>query len=516
MNRDDLYDAITNIREDLVEEAQNHVFSNPGRKWKRFLSMAAVFALVIGAGSFGLFLIFGGAGAGGGGTAHEPGQAIRYMSYAGPVFPLENLSDAGGITAARNTDFDFSPYISRTETSSNGDTYASYSSHAVITDSYLLTNTTAEDLTVELAYPFAASLDHDAQCIPSITANGEILDAQLRIGPYSGSFEGVWGRNDPDGSVNLDYIDSWEGYQALLSDGSYRDAAFSEMPTLDLPVTVYRVDNYAILDTDTEDTNPTLAFEFQIGSGTIVMSYNANGGRNDYETGHFRRSTSDLDNTYLPPQPMYIVLAGEDLLSYTIQGYMDGGCDKGEEMEIAADVTRYETTLDQFLWDRVQHEPWVDREYPTVLDYVSKETLLGCIAELYVSYGVLSDDPVERYDFGMMEDMIFEAQYLGRVLYLSFEVTIPAGQTLEISASMVKEASFDYYGNGVDCHGYDMMTTLGSDLVFTEQTASISGTDEITILSQNFGFDPENGITKVTLDPAQPHYWLEVYKKEEN
>ena len=41
---------------------------------------------------------------------------------------------------------------------------------------------------------------------------------------------------------------------------------------------------------------------------------------------------------------------------------------------------------------------------------------------------------------------------------------------------------------------------------------SISRYDQIEIVAQNFGFDPANGITEVTLDLTQPHYWLEIRK----
>ena len=57
-----------------------------------------------------------------------------------------------------------------------------------------------------------------------------------------------------------------------------------------------------------------------------------------------------------------------------------------------------------------------------------------------------------------------------------------------------------------------MATTLGSNLTFTEQTASISGYDEIEIISQNFGFDLPGGIIEVVLDSNQDHYWMEIQK----
>ena len=57
-----------------------------------------------------------------------------------------------------------------------------------------------------------------------------------------------------------------------------------------------------------------------------------------------------------------------------------------------------------------------------------------------------------------------------------------------------------------------MASRLGSNLTFTEQTASICRFEEIEIITQNFGFDLEQGITNVTLDLNQDHYWMQVRK----
>ena len=59
-------------------------------------------------------------------------------------------------------------------------------------------------------------------------------------------------------------------------------------------------------------------------------------------------------------------------------------------------------------------------------------------------------------------------------------------------------------------NGYDMVTRLGSNLIFTEQTASLEDRGRIEIVRQNFGFDIENGIDEVELDMEEPHYYLEV------
>ena len=54
------------------------------------------------------------------------------------------------------------------------------------------------------------------------------------------------------------------------------------------------------------------------------------------------------------------------------------------------------------------------------------------------------------------------------------------------------------------------MTQLGSDLTFTRQTASVETRGLVEIVQQNFGFDAENGVTTVTLDPSVEHYYMNV------
>lgn len=115
--------------------------------------------------------------------------------------------------------------------------------------------------------------------------------------------------------------------------------------------------------------------------------------------------------------------------------------------------------------------------------------------------------------------MFMDAYAVDRVCYAAFEVTVPAGECVTVTAMLRKEASYDFYGTGTrnartGVRGYDLATCLGSVLPLTHQTASIETRGLVEILEQNFGFEPENGITTVTLDPAQEHYYLNVVRTE--
>ena len=151
---------------------------------------------------------------------------------------------------------------------------------------------------------------------------------------------------------------------------------------------------------------------------------------------------------------------------------------------------------------------------------VDFEVYYQALCEHLLAYGVLSEGGgVERYDTGQLEDVISELANVDRVFYLEAEVTVPAGGSVTVEAQMTKQASYDFYcahteNRGVS--GYDLVTRLGSSLDFTGQSARLERGDLIEIVRQNFGFDLENGVSSVTLDPEQEHYYLEVRRAAES
>ena len=196
-----------------------------------------------------------------------------------------------------------------------------------------------------------------------------------------------------------------------------------------------------------------------------------------------------------------------------MKGYRDGGCDEGEDIEgVTADLERYETTLGEIVWELLieGREPsYFDEEQ---VDIASDEMLFGSVAELMYDYGMLSDNVAERYAWGSLGDMWSETYNMQRVMYVTFDVVVPANGSVQVDAAMLKDASFDFVGEGTDRNGYDMVTQLGSTLEFSSQSASLSNSQFIEIVYQNFGFDLENGITQVELDVNEPRYYMEIRK----
>ena len=553
MKAERLFRILGLVDESLVEEAVSA--SSPAavqrrHPWGRLLAAAACLAVICGGAYLAGPLRMGGR-AGAGGSGHS--EASTFMSYAGPVFPLTTAEETSSITAERNITLDFAPWIpawlsneemlaDRTwlTEAERQEALAQYdelypeggrwrsSDDILVTDAYTLANPSQEDQTVTLLYPFATSLNDLGRLTPTLTLDGSELETALHVGAYSGGFEGVWDGTivgDPEGSVNLDYADSWEDYKNLLSDGTYLANALGVGPDVSgIPVTVYKfTDPYGPLkDEEAGGPNPSLQVGFDLDySRTAVLTWG-------FDSGNFDRENGTMIQGFSIPQPgelgygedVYCLLVlGEDIQNMTTGGYVTGGADPDTEPLEGCGVTveRYESDLDTMLreilapvWQELRQNTYEQDGAELDVDF---ETWYRAVLEYLLAYGILSPSGAERYGAGWLEDIVSDVDTIDRVCWLEAEITIPAGDSVTLSASMTKEASYDFYcahteNQGVK--GYDLVTALGSTLDFTGQTASLLNTENIEIVRQNFGFDLEAGITEVALDPAEPHYYLEI------
>lgn len=508
MSTEKLYEAITLIDDDLIDEAGTYA---PKKKkavhWKRWTALAACLVLVVGAG--GIFLSqIGGRNASSGNSAGGSGAdgGSTFLSYAGPVFPLTTMDDASGITVQRDITFDFAPWSS-----------VQYSTDIIVTDAYTLTNSTGEDKTLSVLYPFVSNLREVDERLPALTAGGEELNTPLYMGPYSGGFEGVMGPDGPsEEQLNLDQLNSWEEYKALLKSGDYAEKTLADFPDLSgVSVIVYELSDAWGDSGNKNAPNPFLRVTFGLDyAKTTVLSYGFNGGLYDREKGVMGKGFSIPE----PGEPDYgesyfLIVLGDDIENMKIEGYVTGGWDTKTKLDdFGVTVDRYETDLDTIL-RRVTARQWENmQKWDGGITAASYETYHGLFCDYLLSYGVLAGDGgVARYDGGSLEDL--DVAEVGRVCYLETEITIPAGESVTLSARIIKPASFDYYCTHTENQGvcgYDMVPRLGSTLSFTGQTATLLDRGQIEIVRQNFGFNLESGIQTVELDPDIEHYYLEV------
>lgn len=141
-----------------------------------------------------------------------------------------------------------------------------------------------------------------------------------------------------------------EDYISLLADGSYLRNALGDWVMFDQTVTVYEFIN--VQGNHEKSDAPTLAAEFNLDyERTKMLTFNFNGAEYDYENGYMRRSFY-VPNKDSPAynRSYYMIVVGDDITNLNIQGYENGGCHDGEEVEHTfADVTRYEAVFGDIL-----------------------------------------------------------------------------------------------------------------------------------------------------------------------
>lgn len=511
-----LFEALSEISEEKIDEAAPEDRTSRFR-WRKWGVLAAALAVVIGAGSYVLPRLGGSAGAGGAGSD----GASTFMAYAGPVFPLTLKEADSTVTAEREITLDFEPWtpvwVPDEDFEAGG--YYETSTDIRVTDAYTLTNATSEDKTVSVLYPFSGSLQYLWRRQPVLTADGAELEATLHAGGYTGGFQGC-GPGTEELKINLDQVNSWEEYKALLSDGRYQDTALGDYPDLsDIPVTVYRFyDSYGPEpDEKAGYPNPSIRAYFDLDyDKTTVLSYGFHAERYDRENGKMIQGFS-IPKHFHPwyGSPCYLIVIGDDIRGLTTGAYAPGSWgDEAKEMDHAGvSVERYTSDLEAALRTAAEliysGQSWEDvhgDKHPPEF-----EMYFGLFKEFICSYGNLSESGVERYNTSWLEDL--DVENTDRVFYLEAEVDIPAGESVTLKAEMTKEGSYDFactHTENRGVYGYDMVTKLGSNLTCTSQAAVLEDRGQIEIIRQNFGFDLANGVKKVALDPEAEHYYLEV------
>ena len=332
MTRETLYDAITEVRDGLVDEAAQGKPAKGRVSWLKFGAAAAAVAVVVGLGAGALNWSRNNSSHGwgmsnpsgnGGGPGHDEGTV--FTSYAGPVFPLTALGGED-LAARREVTYDFAGWDEE-----------HWPYRVPVTDRYVLENPTGEEQTVTLLYPFASSLGDLRDETPALRLDGAQADTTLRVGGYSGGFQAVPDSEDA-GLLNLKQLNSWEGYRDLLADGSYLERALEGQRDLgDVPVTVYKFTNYWGQEPDSQNgiPNPTIRAEFDLDySKTTVLAYGFHGASIDPDSGHMMQSFS-IPRNFDPEngEDFYLFVLGEDIANLTAQGYATGGADTTKTIE---------------------------------------------------------------------------------------------------------------------------------------------------------------------------------------
>ena len=407
------------------------------------------------------------------------------MSNAGPVFPLTLAQAEPALFADRELLLDCAPYAEENTAA------------ITVTDRYTIRNDSGEDCTVTALYPFVSSLSDLNLLQPVLTADGVAVKSTL----YPGAFPGWFGPASPEPENveerwNIRHAESWTEYQTLLT-GSYQADALAPKTLPEQTVYVYSF----TASGETTANAATLAITVDADpEKTTILSYGINGyGQND-ATGQPQYSYF----TRVHNQTLHLLaVLGQDLTGCTMQGYTDGSCEQGKELDaLEGTAARTEMTLADFLRQTAAAQLGSDASSAAV------DRLAAAAAELLTGYGVCSATPAERYSVGMLDSLLQDAYVMQRICYAAADVTIPTGGTVCIEVISREPHSFDFFGfydNAVD--GYGIMTTE-SILTLKNQTARLDTHGLVTIYGQNFGF-AEQG-SAVPLSAETEYYYLNL------
>lgn len=504
-----LFKAISDLKDETVDPALEPRNKRRHRRWIGWAAMAACFCLMVGILTGRIPLL--------GGRSNQPVSgadgAITFQSYAGPVLPMTLREENETITAQRAITLDFAPWVPVWDAERE---LERYEDSILVTDEYTLTNHRETEQTLTLLYPFVTNLSLDNQ--PLLEAEGEELETVSHWGSYAGFFKGSMDDTWWDGehSSSLTGPTSWEDYQTLLSDGRYLSGSLGEPPDVSqVPVTVYKLTDPYGPARSQEAPNPTIRVSMELDyEQTHVLSYGFNGGAYDLENG------SMVQSFFIPEegdpedgQTYYLLVLGEDVTNLTAAGYASGGTDPDTPVleDCGVTVERYESSLDIVLRDLLTLYCG-DRMDGAQPDPDILECYHQSVVDQMLLYGPLAPQSTQRYTYGPLEDLFSDAWGFQRVCWLETQVTVPAGGSLTVTASMEKQGSYDYNCDRANegARGYDLMTTLGSNLACTQQTATLEDRGQIEILWQNFGFDLDAGIKTVALEAETEHYFLVV------
>ena len=415
----------------------------------------------------------------------KPVDATDFMSNAGPVFPLTLAQAEPALFADRELLLDCAPYAEENTAA------------ITVTDRYTIRNDSGEDCTVTALYPFVSSLSDLNLLQPVLTADGVAVKSTL----YPGAFPGWFGPASPEPENaeerwNIRHAESWTEYQTLLT-GSYQADALAPKTLPEQTVYVYSF----TASGETTANAATLAITVDADpEKTTILTYGINGYGQDEATG--QPQYSFFTNEHRQSLHLLAVL-GQDLTGCAMQGYTDGSCEQGKELDtLEGTVTRTELPLAELLRQIAAAQLGADASADEV------KRLAAAAAELLTQYGVCSATPAERYSEGRLDDLLQDAETVQRVCYAAAEITIPEGGTVCVEAVFRKPHSFDFFGfynELVD--GYGLMTT-GSALTLQNQTARLDTHGLVTIYGQNFEFGGQGNA--VPLSAQTEYYYLNL------
>ena len=166
-----------------------------------------------------------------------------------------------------------------------------------------------------------------------------------------------------------------------------------------------------------------------------------------------------------------------------LQGYENGACKEGEEIDVTYKVERREMDISEFIAMVFESE-------------VARKAAL----ERFWENGVFGMLTADRYDDGRLDDLLWDSQYVQRIMYRTFTVDIPAGESINIAANYIHNLGWGFMEDSMDVSEYYLRfsTGLGSSLNILSHTLSVKAGEGVVYYEGGLMPDPSG---RAELDP---------------
>lgn len=394
-------------------------------------------------------------------------EGLSFVSYAYPVMPLTTMEAHDGLEAERDVTFNMT----------NCDDGWGYITE--VRDRYVITNTSEEEVTATLCYPYVTTLNglSQEQFVYEMTVDDKPVENKL----YT-EFR--------TNRMNSGGVHSFAELKSLLEDVdplTYTVAGWEEESQI--PVTVYKVR----CDVEEDDSATELQMDiFYHNPDQAKLLLDSMHGWGSYDSEQFISFgvwAEDFDKD----EDITIISIGGQLDSFRGE-YLFTYADKSESETMECDVSiasQQTITLEQLL------EQYGSEMYEYVNDYEGSEIEKEVSQEEFCQFlkTSLAEFAAQDYDSGYdvesIDSIALQTINDWRFCYLTEEVTIPAGGKTVVSVTQDKPASFNYsFGgrkerNESDWFGFEIASTLGSKLTFTDLRADINYQQEVIVLADN-------------------------------
>ncbi|MCR5793813.1 MAG: hypothetical protein K6G61_00525 [Solobacterium sp.] len=531
MNPYDLFEAFSRLDDEYIEE------SNESRKKQSFrllyalppaaamLAAAVILPKVMTAPQMPV------SGADGAGapaahadeTAYEDRTGTWLHVYEGPMLPISISGDPKDLTVERDITFDCSPYtdawhsiddIVSEWTDDGGNTseeeiaavrntienmypeggYSSYENALLIHDTYSVIS--SEDRKAQVYVPFISSYRDLEADIPVLTVNGEEIGYSLEPG------RNAYQKADEDG-MNIQNYTDWKSYARLIGSGAYENAA-AVSDTASIPVKIYRFH-----DVYSDRNTGMITVDYKKNENSLVLTYGFHAFSSNADTNRYTASFAIPDDyTRKDLSEFYIITTGNGLSSYEL--FSDQ-----EEGTWSCEVEEYDGELFRIIRQLAEHY----LSMPSHQEYnIDPHMFAVSIYDDMTAKGVITDTAIRRYT-GMLEINFEDTLSMDRIMFLRTYIDLHKNETAEFKVRYKKKGSYtieladEWEENRPSMHCYELTPKAGTSLEFAKLSAELTNYQDINITANNFGFDTEQNITSVILDPIKEYYYLEIEKK---